>query len=299
MEWKRRIDWEKLKTFHCVSMLASFTKAGEFLNISQSAISRQIKDLEYQVGTKLFIRDHRQLILTEEGEILQNSVEKMMSNVEMAYTLIQEESKEPQGVLKITTTNALATLWLAKFTPEFLKNYPKMRLTIIGNDQELDLAIRQADVAIRPYIESQPDLEQKLLTTFHMGLYASPLYLKEFGTPQKPEDLEHHRLLVFGDYSTHPYGNINWILKKGSSPDKERIPYMCINSSQGLMWSAEAGLGIAGLSQEYAGENKGLIRVLPHCETPTIDLYYVYPSHFKNSKRITAFGDYLAEKLNK
>ena len=74
---------------------------------------------------------------------------------------------------------------------------------------------------------------------------------------------------------------------------------MCINSSQGLMWSAEAGLGIAGLSEEYAGENKGLIRILPHCETPTIDLYYVYPSHFKNSKRITVFGDYLAEKLNK
>ncbi len=299
MDWKKKINWEKLKTFHCVSKLANFTKAGEFLHISQSAISRQIQDLEHQVGSKLFVRDHRQLVLTKEGEIILNAVEQMMSNVDEAYTLIQEEGGEPRGLLKVTTTSALATLWLAKFTPEFLQKYPKIRLTIIGNDQELDLGIRQADVAIRPYIESQPDLEQRRLTTFHLGLYASPEYLKKFGVPKRVKDLDHHRLLVFGDYSTHPYGNINWILKVGTSPNKERIPYMCINSSQGLMWSAEAGLGIAGLSQEYAQENDKLIRVLPDCETPTIDLYYVYSSHFKNSKRITAFGDYLHEKLNK
>jgi len=299
MDWKKRVNWEKLKTFHCVSKLGSFTKAGEFLHISQSAVSRQVQDLEHQVGCKLFVRDHRHLVLTKEGEIILNAVEQMMSDVEMAYTLIQEESNEPQGLLKVTTTSALATLWLARFAPDFLKKYPKMRLTIIGNDQELDLTIRQADVAIRPRIESQPDLEQKHLTTFHLGLYASPQYLKEFGSPQHPKDLDDHRLLVFGDYTTHPYGNINWVLKVGSSPEKERIPYMCINSSQGLMWSAEAGLGIAGLSQEYAQENDKLVRVLPSHETPTIDLYYVYPSHFKNSKRITVFGDYLAEKLNK
>lgn len=295
---RRKIDWEKLKTFHSVAKFSSFTQTGEFLNLSQSSISRQIQDLEYQLKHKLFIRHPTNLILTEEGKILHKAVEKMMANLETAYTLIEEEGKESQGLLRVTTTSALATLWLSRFTPGFLKKYPKMRLTIIGNDQELDLMVRQADVAIRPYIESHPDLKQILLTTFHLGLYASPQYLKEFGTPLKPEDLDHHRLLVFGDYSAHPYGNINWVLKVGSSPHKERIPYMCINSSQGLMWSAEAGLGIAGLSQEYAGENTNLVRVLPDVvDTPTIDLYYVYHSHFSNSKRITTLCDYLIEKL--
>jgi DNA-binding transcriptional LysR family regulator len=297
VNWKKKLDWEKLKSFHSVSNFKNITQAAESLNISQPALSRKIQDLEYQVGHKLFIRTHRELILTEQGEILLAAAEKMITDVETARTLIQDESKEPQGILRIATTSALANLWISKFVPEFLKQYPKMKLTIIGNDQELDLSIRQADVAIRPYLECYPDLEQIFLVTFHLGMYASSQYLKEFGVPKTPEDLDHHRLIVFGEHSVHPYGNINWLLKVGSSQQHPREPYMCINSSQGLLWAAEAGLGIASLSQEYANENPDLIRILPDIETPSIDFYYVYPPQFKTSGRVTAFGEFLTKKL--
>jgi len=173
-----------------------------------------------------------------------------------------------------------------------------MKLTILGNDQELDLAIRQADVAIRPAMLHQPDLVQQYLMTWHLKLYASKSYLEQFGVPEKIEDLNDHQLLTFAEDTTSPYGNINWLLRLGAQLNQQRTPYLSINSTQGLQQAAEAGLGIAAISIEYPGlKNSKLIQVLPQVEGPEIDIYYVYPGQLKHSKRVTVLGDYLADVL--
>jgi DNA-binding transcriptional LysR family regulator len=293
-------SWDKIKLFYYVATHKNITSAANFLNVSQPALSRSIQILEHTLKTKLFQRIPRGLILTKDGEILFETAKRIVLELSHADMMLND-SDIPRGTLKITTTTALANLWLIEYIPGFLKMYPEMKLTILGNDQELDLTVRQADVAIRPAMLHQPDLIQKYLMTWHLKLYASSSYLKEFGVPKSPEDLNYHHLITFADEdSTSPYGNINWLLRLDAPLNQLREPYLSINSTQGLRRAAEAGLGIAAISEEYPGlKESNLIQVLPDIKGPEIDIYYVYPGQLKHSKRVTVFGEYLLNALKK
>lgn len=292
------MDWEKLKTFYYVAKAGSFSKAAETLFISQSALSRQISLLEDAFKVKLFVRHGRGIHLTEEGAMVYESVAKMFSEIESTHTKITESIHEPVGEIKIATTNALASPWLPQYIPGYMERYPKVKLSIIGEDKELDLHTREADVAIRPFAEHGTDLVQDPLISFHLGLYASKKYLKNYGTPKSPSDLDNHRLLIYGDYRNFPYDKFNWILKVDRK-EGVRDYALCMNSSQGLALLAEAHMGIAPLSSEYTLKNKNLVRVLPELNGPVVKIYYVYPKNLKNIKRIQSLGDYLKEAIRK
>jgi DNA-binding transcriptional LysR family regulator len=296
---KTNIDWDKFKLFYYVAKAGSVTSAAERLHISQSALSRSILGLEAQLNIQLFERMPRGLILTKQGESLFKAAEKAFEEFTRAEIAMLEKEEEPEGTLKIATTRAIANVWLMYHINEFLTLYPKLRLNIIGSDEELDLKTRQADVSIRPYIEEQPHLIQEYLCTFHLKLYASRDYLKTYGFPKTPLDLDQHKLIVFGEEGVHPYADINWPLTFGRPAGKAREPYLCINTSGGMRQAAEAGHGIIALASEYPGlEKSSLIEILPEVGKPNIPIYYVYPEHLSSSKRIRILGDYLKNKLN-
>lgn len=292
------MDWDKLRIFYHVAKAGSFKRAADNLNITQGTLSRSIQLLEFWLKTQLFNRVPRGVVLTKQGELLFDKVEKMLANFEEAKTLIQDESSTPQGSLKVASTVALASLWLVELIPEFLKLYPQIELDIIGHDEKLDVKAREADVSIRPFIEDQPDLIQEYLFSCFLELYASADYLKTFGTPKIPEDLDHHRIITFGESTIRPYSDIDWPLRIGAKPEKVRKPYISINSSKGASRLAELGLGIVALSKEFPGIDKmNLVKILPEVSGPVIDLYYVYPQALKNSKRVQVFGDYLKKSI--
>lgn len=295
---KTNIDWDKYKTFYYVAKAGSFTAAGEILNLSQSALSRSIQNLEYQVGMKLLERIPRGVILTKQGEGLFKAAEKALEVFTRAEMLMLEQEEELQGTLKIATTMAIASVWIMPYIGDFLKKNPRIRLTVIGNDEELDLKTRQADVSVRPFMANQPELIQELISVFHLKLYASPEYLKKYGTPKMLEDLDQHQLIVFGYDTVNPYNDINWPLKLGMPEGLLRDPYLCINTSSGMRQAAEDGHGIIALAEEFPGLAKtNLVEVLPEIEKPNIPIYYVYPKQLAESKRVMALGKYFREKL--
>ncbi len=295
---KTNIDWDKYKTFYYVAKAGSFTAAGEILNLSQSALSRSIQNLEYQVGMKLLERIPRGVILTKQGEGLFKAAEKALEVFTRAEMLMLEQEEELQGTLKIATTMAIASVWIMPYIGDFLKKNPRIRLTVIGNDEELDLKTRQADVSVRPFMANQPELIQELISVFHLKLYGSPEYLKKYGTPKMLEDLDQHQLIVFGYDTVNPYNDINWPLKLGMPEGLLRDPYLCINTSSGMRQAAEDGHGIIALAEEFPGLAKtNLVEVLPEIEKPNIPIYYVYPKQLAESKRVMALGKYFREKL--
>lgn len=289
------MDWDKLRVFHAVSLAGSFTKATETLNVSQSAISRQINILEEELGTPLFTRVPRGLVLTEAGQALQNTVIDVFAKLEMTQATILELKNYPRGHLQIATTLAFGSLWLAPRLQEFLDQYPYVRATLLLKDEEIDLNMREADVGITALPINNPDLIHCDPVSYRFRIYASRSYLKKYGTPQKPEDLDHHRLIVFGKEMPHLYSNLDWLLQVGAQ--KQRTPYLVINSGQAIYEATRSGLGIAALHKYMVGNDPEMVEILPEARGPTVFRYVTYPSHLASLKRVEVFVDFLLKKM--
>ena len=143
------MDWDKLRVFHAVAEAGSFTRAGETLNLSQSAVSRQIGSLEDSLEVVLFHRHARGLNLTEAGENLFRTAHEVFAKLAMAEARIMDSKDRPQGPLKITTTVAFGSIWLTSRMREFISLYPDIEVSLVLADTELDLSMREADAAIR------------------------------------------------------------------------------------------------------------------------------------------------------
>ncbi len=290
------IDWDKLRVFHAVAEAGSFTHAGEALNLSQSAVSRQISALEEALQVPLFHRHARGLILTEQGETLNRTVREVFAKLAMTEALLTESKEKPTGRLKVTTTVAFGSTWLAPRIKAFLDRYPEITMSVVLDDQDLDLAMREADVAIRMHPPRQPDLIQRHLMTMGWVVVAAPEYLKSAGVPERAEDLDRHRLLVFGGHHP-PVPDINWLLDAGSRTGSPRRPVLEMNSIFGLLLAVRSGLGIAALPDYMVEQEPGLIRLLPDLKAPKVEAYFVYPEELRNSKRVAVFRDFLLAEL--
>ncbi len=189
------MDWDKLRIFHAVADVGSLTHAGDQLHLSQSAVSRQIRALEEALTTTLFHRHARGLILTEQGELLFDATKAMMKRLDSATARIHDSEEEVFGEIKVTTTTAFGTQWLAPRLPQLYKKYPDLKIDLMLEERVLDLPMREADVAIRMKEPSQADLIRKRLMNVHMRLYASKEYLEQHGAPETIKDLKEHRLI--------------------------------------------------------------------------------------------------------
>ncbi len=291
------MDWDKLRIFHAVAEAGSFTHAGESLNLSQSAVSRQISALEESLNVSLFHRHARGLILTEQGELLYRTAHEVFAKLAMAEAQLSESKDRPKGQLKVTTTVALGSTWLTPRMGEFLEVYPDVTVDLLLDDRELDLSMREADVAIRMAPPRQPELIQRHLMTVHMHVYAAPSYIKRYGLPKSPEDLEQHKVIVYGEETRPPVPDVNWLLKLGVKGDGLRRPSLTVNNVYAIQRAAQAGLGLAALPEFMVQGTSNLVRVMPDIEGPRIDAYFVYPEELRNSKRIQVFRDFLLRKV--
>jgi DNA-binding transcriptional LysR family regulator len=291
------MDWDKLRVFHAVAEAGSFTHAGESLNLSQSAVSRQISALEESLSVPLFHRHARGLILTEQGELLFRTAREVFAKLAMAEGLISESKDRPKGPLKITTTVAFGSIWLTPRIREFLDLYPEIQVSLVVDDSELDLSMREADVAIRMSPPRQPDLIQRHLVTVQVHIYATNEYLQKYGTPQRPEDLEEHRVIVYGEDARPPVPGVNWLLEVGTRSGQDRRPILTVNNTYGMLRAIMSGLGVAALPDFVANEHAGLVRILPEVSGPPNEAYFVYPEELRTSKRISVFRDFLLRKV--
>jgi len=291
------MDWDKLRIFHAVAEAGSFTHAGEQLNLSQSAVSRQISGLEESLNVPLFHRHARGLILTEQGELLYRTAHEVFGKLAMIEAQLTESKDRPKGPLKVTTTVAFGSTWLAPRIRDFMDLYPEIELRLILADRELDLSMREADVAVRMTPPRQADLIQRHLITVHMQAYASPDYLKRHGPIASVEDLDRHRIIVYGDDERPPVPDANWLLHAGRRGSGPRRPALCLNNVYGILQAVLNGAGIAALPEFMVTRPGELVRVLPDLEGPQIDTYFVYSEELRSTKRIAVFRDFLLRKV--
>ena len=290
------MDWDKLRVFHAVAEAGSFTHAGDTLNLSQSAVSRQISALEEALQVPLFHRHARGLILTEQGESLNRTVREVFAKLAMTEALLTESKEKPAGRLKITTTVGFGASWLAPRLHGFLDAYPDVSVALLLDDGDLDLAMREADVAIRMHPPKQPDLVQRHLIAMQWHVVAAKSYLDRNGTPATVEALDDHRIILFGDYHP-PVTDMNWLAETGRKAGSPRRPLLEVNSLAAMASAIQSGLGIGALPDYMVREAEGLVRILPDIKAPRVDVYFVYPEELRNSKRVAVFRDFLLARL--
>src|SRR5579884_491573 len=179
----------------------------------------------------------------------------------------------------------------------FTHLYPEIQVGLIVDDSELDLSMREADVAIRMSPPRQPDLIQRHLVSVQVHVYASPEYIKKYGNPQRTEELDDHRIITYGEDSRPPVPGVNWLLEAGAKPGHDRRPILAVNNTYGMLRAVMSGLGIASLPDFVANEETGLVRVLPDISGPPNEAYFVYPEELRASKRISVFRDFLLRKV--
>ncbi|MCC6890291.1 MAG: LysR family transcriptional regulator [Hyphomicrobiales bacterium] len=297
------MDWDKLKVFHAAAEAGSFTHAGEQLGLSQSAVSRQVSALEQELAVSLFHRHARGLILTEQGELLHRTAHEVFMKLEAARAKLTDTRERPNGELKVTTTPGIGIHWLTPRLSEFLDLYPDIRITLITTEEELDLAMREADVAIRLRQPTQPDLIQRKLFSLHVHVCASPEYLKRVGTPRSVEELDKHRLVTLGGLVPPWFQQSgHWLLGAGHEAGKPaRTPWLSINNVLGVLRACQCGIGIAMLPDYLVEESSGLVQLFGGDNSGTLayDAYFVYPEELKSVARVQVFRDFLVSKAQR
>jgi len=299
MPGERTLDWDKLRVFQAAAEAGSFTHAGEALGLSQSAVSRQVSALEHELQVPLFHRHARGLILTEQGEMLSRTVKDVVQKLESARIRLNDSRAKPNGDLKVTTTRSIGTNWLTPRIGEFLELYPDIRLHLIFADDELDLGMREADVALRMRAPTQGDLIQRKLFTMHFHAYASTEYLKRYGQPRSVPDIDKHKIISFNSMDATFLNNLNSLIYLGRDPKNPRLSTVTVNSITAIHNAVTNGVGIAVLPDYIIPPDSGLVRLLPQADMPELDCYLVYAEEVKNVARVQVFRDFLVSKAQR
>ncbi len=288
------MDWDKLRIFHAVADAGSLTHAGDALHLSQSAVSRQIRALEETLDVTLFHRHARGLILTEQGELLHDATAAMSRRLDAAATRIRDSEEEVFGELRVTTTTAFGSLWLAPRLSKLYARYPELKIDLMLEERVLDLPMREADLAIRMKEPSQADLIRKRLMTVRMRLYATPGYLSDAGTPQSIAELSTHRLIC---QNTRSHQVAAGAMLVQTLMAQNIVSTLTVNNYFGVLQAVKAGLGIGVLPDYVAEHMPETVRVLPDVESAEVPVFLAYPEELRQSKRISAFRDFVLEEL--
>ena len=288
------MDWDKLKVFHAAAEAGSFTHAGEQLGLSQSAVSRQVSALEQELAVSLFHRHARGLILTEQGDLLYRTAHDVFMKLEAARAKLTDSRERPNGDLRVTTTPGIGVHWLTPRLGEFVDLYPEIHITLLTTEEELDLAMREADVAIRLRQPTQPDLIQRKLFSVHFHVYASPEYLKRFGTPRTlrgsrqspPAGARRHHTHLSAALALAGRGGAR---RQGAAHAASRHQQYPRHPAR--LPARPRHRDAAGLSGRGGRRPGAAVRAT--ADPIALDAYFVYPEELKTVARVQAFRDFL------
>lgn len=288
------MDWDKLRIFHAVADAGSLTHAGDVLHLSQSAVSRQIRALEESLGTTLFHRHARGLILTEQGELLFDATSSMVRKLDTTAARIRDSEEHVFGELKVTTTTGFGTMWLVPRLAKLYDRYPDLKIDLMLEERVLDLPMREADVAIRMKEPSQQDLIRRRLLNIRMRLYATPEYLAHAGTPRTVEELGPHRLICQAPQT--PQVSSGAVLSQMLLA-QNMTSTLLVNNYFGVLQGVLNHVGIGVLPDYLTADFPNLTRVLPDIESGEVPVFLAFPEELRASRRVSAFRDFVLEEI--
>jgi len=257
-----------MEIFTCVVEEKTFTAAAKKLDISVVMVTKYIHGLEKELKTELLKRTTRSMAVTYAGQVFYEYALSIIAKVNESYEVMEGLQVEPQGLLRVSAPMTLGKEIIAPLVAEFMSQYPKIRVELILNNHPIDLISEGYDCAFRIGHLRDYALVAKQVFLYQMMICATPAYLKKYGTPLTPDDLDKHRLLAHSTWNT----SFNWNLLDG---DKE--------ISWPEHWVMKSNDGYA--LREAALENNGVL-MQPH---------FLVHEDIKAGRLVSLLTDYLPE----
>ncbi len=290
-----------IPVFVAVVEEGGFSAAAKKLQVSKSAVSKRITQLEARLGVQLLYRSTRKLSLSEAGEQYFTHAVQSLAAAREAEDAVAQLQGAPQGRLRINTPMSFGRLHVAPLVPEFLNTHPGVALDMVMDDRVVDMVEGGFDLAIR--VRTLPDsaLIARKLAPCHNVLCASPEYLKTHGTPKKPDDLLVHNCLQYAyASSTHIWQFRAPVTEGGETISLETTGSYQVNNSEALREALIAGVGIGRLPTFIAGPDVAagkLVPVMSNYHLPSQIIYAIFPERRHLPAKVRAFVDFLVKKL--
>ena len=285
-----QMNWDKLRSFYLMAQHRSLSEAALHINITQSALSRILADLERRVGTKLIERLPRGITLLQEGQDLLQVISPFFQDLLRYEEDRRSHTSTVQGQLRLSISPHLPVSYLIQQTPHFLEPYPDLEFSLISSQ---DSCFQQTDCSIQEYNASQAeDWIQEPLVTLSYGLYAAQHYLNQHDPFKTLEDLQTHPKILLKTASTPAWG---WPQAVPYASETSRIH--TFSTAHDVLWAARQGLGIAALPRRQAVDHPDLVALPFYLEDPKVELSYSYPTYYQNFKRVTLYGQFLTTVL--
>ncbi|MCG9581043.1 LysR family transcriptional regulator [Vibrio tubiashii] len=292
-----------MQAFSAIPIFVSVVESGSFstaaskLNITKSAVSKRITQLEDELGIRLINRTTRKLSLTEAGQRYYDYVVQSLSLAQQGIDAVTELQGNPRGTLKVTAPMSFGVLHIAPLISDFLALYPDVEIDLNLEDRMVDLVAERFDVGIRIGDLPLSNLVAKRLAPCRSVLCAAPGYLSQHGLPSKPSDLSKHSCLQYSYYrggsewSLHSAGNEFKVIPKGR---------LVVNNSEAIRRAVLGGSGIANLPTFIAGKDiaaGNLQVVLSDYALPSHAVYAVFPEKKHMPHKARAFIDFINQRL--
>lgn len=286
---------QAMRIFAAVVECGSFSKAAERLNISTTAASKHVSDLERHLQAHLLLRSTRRLTVTAQGQDYFERAQKILLQLDEADAVASETASTPTGFLRISLPVSFGMRFVAPLIPLFTERYPLVSLDLTFADHMVDMVEEGIDVAIRIAFDIAPTLVARKLADIRIVACASPAYLLEHGYPLVPGDLKNHRCIA---YSNNASGEV-WHFRDASG--MLPVPFKSVfqaNFGEMIREMTLAGAGIAMQPTFIIGDDLRsgrLIHVLSDYDQEPRGVYAVYQTVARRTSSVRAFVEFLRE----
>jgi len=288
--------WTEIQVFVQIADSGSISRAAEALGISVSATSRYLMTLEERLNIRLVHRTTRQLYLTGEGEVFCERCRDILGSMKEAEASVSEAARNPIGLLRVQASLSFCLLHLTPLVPAFTERYPRIRIEIVAANRYHDIIENGIDVAIRTRrVEADSQITIRRLAQTRRLLAATPGYLERHGTPERPEDLARHRLILYT--LADSWNELR--LRRGTETITAPVNgALSANDGQLIRAAALDGLGILAqptyIIQEDLAAGR-LVRVLDDWDLPRLTMSIAYPTKAFLPAKTRLFIDFLVE----
>ncbi len=285
-------DWDDYRYFLAVANEGSLSAAARLLNVSQPTVSRRIAQLEQRLKIRLFDQLPGGMQLTAPAQDIVPIAETLELNAIELVRRVSGRETELAGPITITATQSFANCWLARRVAVFTKLYPAIEVTCLAENQVLNLARREADIAIRFGQPAASGLFGSKVGTAHCGIFGSKEYFKAYGVPKSLDELSTHQLIdtVEPIAKFAQTSDLKRLMRDAEVTCRTNCPYTYISLAQ-------AGLGLIATTCYMTARDPDLVRVLEDDFDKQIDLWMLIHPDMKTSARIRVFMDYIREEM--